>query len=203
MAAICLHIGRIEEARIAHDLAMRSNPRNRSYNLEFISLYTGDFARAEELGEAWVKEAPAHRSALWYHPQPPLLAGDLECAGRRLRVAVDKFPDEPLISSLQGLLHACRGEAAPALECVRTALDSPKSFGHTHHAYEQIACIYSTLGETDKAMAWLQRCIDTGNPCWPFFTIHPHLENLRQEPRFHELMAGLREKYTAIQIRRL
>jgi serine/threonine protein kinase len=203
MAAICLHIGRIEEARIAHDLAMRSNPRNRSYNLEFISLCTGDFLRAEELGEAWVKEAPGNRSALWYHPQPPLLTGDLDCADRRLRVAVTTFPDEPLISSLQGMLHACRGEAAPALECVRTALDSPKSFGHTHHAYEQIACVYSLLGETDKALAWLQRCIDTGNPCWPFFTIHPHLVNLRQEPRFHELMAGLQEKYTAIQIRRL
>jgi eukaryotic-like serine/threonine-protein kinase len=203
MAAICLHIGRIEEARIAHDLAMRSNPRNRSYNLEFISICSGDFSRAEELGEAWVQEAPGHRYALWFHPQPPLLSGDLDRADRRLRVAVDKYPEEPLISSLQGLLHACRKEEDPALACVRMALDSPKSFGHTHHAYEQIACIYSVLGDTDKALAWLQRCVDTGNPCWPFFKIHPHLENLRRDPRFHELMAGLQEKYSAIQIRRL
>jgi len=122
---------------------------------------------------------------------------------RRLRVAVDKYPDEPLISSLQGLLHACRREEGLALGCVRTALDSPKSFGHTHHVYEQIACVYSMLGETDKALGWLQRCIDSGNPCWPFFKIHPYLEKLRQEPRFEDLMSGLQQKYTALQIRRL
>ena len=203
MAAICLHIGRFEEARIAHDLAMRSNPKNRSYNLEFISLCTADFGRAEQVGEAWAKDAPGNRFALWFHPQPPLMSGDLDLAEKRLRVAVNQYPDEPLIVSLQGMLHACRQQTLPALECVRTALDSPNSFGHTHHTHEQIACVYSMLGETDKALAWLQRSIDTGNPCWPFFKIHPHLENLRRESRFQELIAGLEQKYTALQIRRL
>ena len=57
------------------------------------------------------------------------------------------------------------------------------------------------LGETDKALAWLERSIDTGNPCWPFFRIHPFLESLRGAPRFQELMNGLERKYTALDSR--
>jgi TolB-like protein len=203
MSAICIHIGRLEEARIAHDLAMRSNPRNRSYNLEFISICTGDFLRAEELGEAWLREAPGHRFALWYHVQPPLLLGQLDVAATRLSAALTRYPDEPLILSLQGVLHACRGERESALACLRRAVDAPQLFGHTHHTFEQIAWAYSMLGETDRAFAWLQRSIHTGNPCWPFFRIHPHFQRLRGEPRFDQLMADLERKYTALPIRRL
>src|SRR3984893_9809715 len=56
MATICWHIGRFEEGRIAHHLARRSNPKTRANNLEFIYLFSGDFARAEEAGKAWIRE---------------------------------------------------------------------------------------------------------------------------------------------------
>ena len=90
-----------------------------------------------------------------------------------------QLPSEPLIISLQGMLHARRSQAELALQCVRSALDSPRSFGHTHHTYYQIACIHAVLSETDKAMAWLERSAETGFPCWPFFRVDPHLETLR------------------------
>ncbi len=48
MATICLHIGRLQESLTAHRRARESNPKTRSDNLEFIYLYSGDFARAEE-----------------------------------------------------------------------------------------------------------------------------------------------------------
>ena len=35
IASICLHVGRLQEARIAHEQARRSNPKTRSGNLEF------------------------------------------------------------------------------------------------------------------------------------------------------------------------
>jgi tetratricopeptide (TPR) repeat protein len=203
MAAICLHIGRLTEARCAHEKAIRSNPQNRTFNLEFITLCSGDFAQAEERGTAWVQEMPKDRFALWFHPQPALFMGSLDVAEQRLRVALSHYPDEPLIVSLQGMLHASRSQDSLALECVRQALESPNSFGHTHHTYEQIACVYATLGDSEKGLAWLRRSIDSGNPCWPFFKIHPLLQNLRSQPRFQTLMAELEERYTALEIRRL
>ena len=87
-------------------------------------------------------------------PSPPLLSGDLDLAEQRLAAALKQFPDEPLLVSLQGMLHARRNQTDLALECVRRALESPRSFGHTHHTYYHIACVYAVLGDTDKAMAW-------------------------------------------------
>ncbi len=83
------------------------------------------------------------------------------------------------------------------------AQELPHSFGHAHHTDYQVACVYAILGETDKSMAWLERSADTGNPCWPFFKIDPHLQNLRQEPRFQRLVAALERKYGALRIKTL
>jgi eukaryotic-like serine/threonine-protein kinase len=204
MAAICLHIGRLQEGRMAHEQAQRSNPKTRSNNLEFFYLYSGDFALAEKAGENWTRdERRDARVALWYHPQPPLMTGDLDLAEHRLAEASKQLPDGPLIISLQGLLHARRNQPELALQCVRRALDFGRSFGHTHHTYYQIACVYAVLRETHKAMEWLERSVDTGFACWPFFRIDPHLENLREEPEFKRLVADLERKYTALVIQRL
>jgi TolB-like protein/predicted Ser/Thr protein kinase len=203
MAAICLHIGRFDEARIANEQATRSNPKNRAYNLEYIHLYGGDFARAEEAAAALLRESPGNFFACGYGPQPPLMTGDLALAEQRLAAGLKLYPAEPLLLSLQGMLHARRKETAAALECVRKALDFPITVGHAHHTYYQVACVHAVLGETEKAMAWLERSVDTGNPCWPFFRLDPHLENLRHEPAFIRLVADLENKYSAIKIQRL
>ena len=203
MAAICLHIGRFHEARIAHAESQRSNPKNRTYNLEYLHLYSGDFARAEEAAEAWLREAPGNWTAFCYGVQPPLMTGNLTLAEQRLAAGLKLYPDEPTLLSLQGMLHARRNETGAALECVRKALDLPITFGHAHHTYYQVACVYAVLSDKEKAMAWLERSVDTGNPCWPFFRLDPHLENLREEPAFERLVADLERKFTALEIRRL
>ncbi len=203
MSAICWHIGRMKEARLAHESARRSNPKTKTQNLGFIDLYSGEFARAEEASKIWLEEPGRNVYALDFPVYCALLNGDLDLAGERLTEALRHVPEDPLLVSLQGLWHARRNQAGAALECVRKALDSPLSFGHTHHAYHQIACIYALLGDTEKAMAWLVRTVDTGFPCWSFFRIDPHLENLRQLPAFDTLVDGLERKYTALVIARL
>jgi adenylate cyclase len=203
MASICLHIGRFQEAMAAHHLARRSNPKTRSNNLEFVYLYTGDFDRADQAGDAWIREKPGTRFALWFHPIPALMKGDLKAADQRLAVALQLLPDEPLLVSLQAILHARRGERDRALDCVRKAHESPRSFGHNHHTYYQIASAYAVLEDTDKAMAWLERSVVTGYPCWPFFKVDPHLDNLRHDSRFHKLLADLEREFTALRIERL
>jgi len=203
MSSICLHIGRLQEARIAHQRAQRSNPKTRSSNLELVYLYSGDFARAEEAAQAYLRDSPGNTYALWFHLQPPLLIGDLNLAERRLAETLRQLPDEPLIVSLQGMLHARRNQVEPALDCVRRTLEFPRSFGHAHHTYYQVACVYAVLGQTDKAMAWLERSVDTGFACWPFFRLDPHLESLRAAPEFNGLIAHLEHKYTALKIQGL
>ncbi len=143
MSGICAHIGRLRESLLAHERARRSNPKTRTLNLEFYYLYSGDFARAEEAGEALTRERPESSLAVYFHPQPSLLSGDLDLAEQRLATGLRLFPNDPYFVSLQGMLHARRNQAGAALECVRRALEVPRSFGHTHHVYYQIACVYA------------------------------------------------------------
>ena len=64
MCSICLHIGRLPEARIAHERAQRSNPKTKSINLDYFHLYSGDFARFAEATEAQVSQIPVSMYAL-------------------------------------------------------------------------------------------------------------------------------------------
>jgi TolB-like protein len=203
MSGICGHIGRLPEAQLAHERAQCANPLTRSGNLEWLYIYRGDFARAEEATEAWFRDRPDNFYSVYTRILPPLSVGNLPLAEQRLALALSRAPGEPLLVSLEALLHAHRGETEAALECVSRALASPRSFGHTHHTYYQIAGVYAMLGDAGTAMAWLERSVDNGFACWPFFRIDPHLARLREEPAFTRLVADLERTYSAIEIARL
>ena len=103
--------------------------------------------------------------------------------------------NEPLIVSLHGLLHALMGNAEAAIEYVTKACSSPKSFGHAHHTYYQIACTLALTGRRDTAFEWLERSVSTGFACWPFFLKDPCLASLRGLPEFELLISALQAKY--------
>ncbi len=203
MSSICWHIGRLEEARKAHEEALRSNPKTRTGNLTWIHLVSGEYTQAEKAAEAWFLERPGNLGALETRVLAPLWSGDLDTAVQRLAVALTAAPDEPLLLGQQAILHARRGQPDLALQSVRRALESPRSFGHTHHVYHYIASAHAILGDTATAMAWLQRSVAAGWACWPFFRIDPYLENLREESEFTRLMAELEQTYGAFEITRL
>jgi TolB-like protein/tetratricopeptide (TPR) repeat protein len=200
MATICMHIGRLQEGRIAHDRAQRANPKTRSGNLEFFYLYGGDFTAGRALAEGWLNERPDNLYALVTAVICQFGTGDLDSAEKGLATALQQLPDEPMVVALQGILHARRQQTGLALECVRRALDCPRSFGHTHHTYYHVASVYALLGDSSKAMAWLERSAETGFPCWPLFRSDPHLESLRGEPAFERLVADTERKYGALKI---
>jgi len=124
MSSICLHIGRLEEAHIAHERAQRATSETRSGNLEWFYLMSGDYARAEETTAAWLRDRPASIYARVTHALPALFTGDLDVAEERLAAVLKQFPEEPLIGSLQGILFARRDQPDLALQCVRKALES-------------------------------------------------------------------------------
>ena len=203
MSGICGHIGRLPEARLAHERARCVNPRTRSGNLEWNHIYSGEFALAEEAVELWYRERPDNMYALYTRIIPPLATGALDVAAERLDAALGRVPGDPLIASLQGMLHALRHESEAALACVRSALDSPRSFGHTHHTYYQVASVHAILGDTHSAMGWLERSVDSGFACWPYFRVDPHLARLRGTSAFAQLVADLERTYGSFEIARL
>lgn len=199
LGTICAHIGRFPESRMFYERARRLNPQSSAgHGVIQAWLWEGNFAEASREIEAWLKESPAHIYPVYWRPLPALFSGDLECAAAHVAEAQERYPDEPMIISLQGLVHAFRGEREPALDCVRRACAIARSFGHSHHTYYQIAGIHSLLGQTAEAMAWLERSVNTGFPCWPFFLIDPALKNLRPLPEFQALVKTLEGKFRGI-----
>jgi hypothetical protein len=87
------------------------------------------------------------------------------------------------------------GNAEAALDCMTNACASPKSFGHAHHTYYQVACILAALGRHQEAFEWLERSVSTGFACWPFFLKDPCLQNLRGLSEFEVLVSSLQAKY--------
>jgi tetratricopeptide (TPR) repeat protein len=195
------HIGRFEESRIAHELAQRSNPKAETGNLYWYYLATGDFARLE----IEVASMMARRMSMYdiqNCTRAALYAGDLDLAEERLAMALKQAPDEPRHLGALGMLHARRNQTELALQCVRKALGDPLTFGHTHHLYHEIACIYGALRDKERAMAWLERTVEAGFRCWPFFKIDPFLECLHETPEFKRLVTDLERRYSALKIRR-
>lgn len=52
-------------------------------------------------------------------------------------------------------------------------------------------------------MAWLERSVETGFACWPFFLLDPYLEALHASTEFQRLVSDLKAEYGGLQIRRL
>lgn len=90
-------------------------------------------------------------------PQAALFRGDCESAKKYVASGLKLLPDEPLMISLNGVLHALHQDSGAALDCVHQTCESPRSFGHTHHTHYQIACTYALLGQPGKAFEWLER----------------------------------------------
>jgi len=197
LGSILAHIGLLRMARQMYEHGRNFEPgKALSHGVTQPYLWNGDYELAEREIRAWRAENSASKYPVWFAPQPALLRGDLDQAQREMEQAMRTLGSDPLISSLQGVLWARLGENERALRCAQTACESPGSFGHSHHIYYQLACTYSTLGQTRIALEWLDRSVHTGFACWPFFLQDPSLANVRELPEFASLVDLLRTKYT-------
>jgi tetratricopeptide (TPR) repeat protein len=196
LGTICMHIGRLKEARRAYEKARLVNPQNLSnHNIAQSYLWAGDLELAERELDVWMRESPQNKYLLWFRPQPALFRGDLSLAKKYVTSGLELLPEEPLMISLNGLLHALQQDSGAALDCIHRACESPRSFGHTHHTHYQIACTYAVLGQPGKALEWLERTIDGGFACWPLFQRDPCLRTLQESAEFRAIIARLEREF--------
>lgn len=199
LGLICCHYGRMGESLEAFRLARRTNPNNMWARWEgMVHLWSGGFEKAMPEAEEWIRVSPSSKYALWMRAHGLLLMGDLKTGEKCLDEAFAVAPKEPLYMSLRAILHALRGEVEPALGCVRKTCEAPVSFGHDHHTFYQLASTYSLLGETETALAWIERGIEAGFPCWKFFEVDPTLATLRALPEFRKVIEELKERSETI-----
>jgi tetratricopeptide (TPR) repeat protein len=160
-----------------------------------VYIWNRQYDSAREEIQAWRTENPTNKYPIYFAAQPAMMTGDLKEAKSLLEDAAHLLPEEPLIASLQGVFYALTGNESKALDYMTTACASPKSFGHSHHSYYQIACILALLGQRESAFGWLERSVSSGFACWPYFLKDPWLKNLRELSAFEVLVSSLQAKY--------
>lgn len=196
LGTIFAHIGLMNHARTMYERGAPYSPgKIISHNITQVYLWDGEYDRARQQLEQWRAAAPDNKYAMHLALHLAILTRQWEQARRLAEQAHRLAPEEPLFVSLQGLLYASMGHSAPALRCMNQACTNPKSFGHAHHTYYQVACILSLLGRPEVAFEWLERSVDNGFACWPFFLKDPSLENLRCQPQMELLVSSLQAKY--------
>ena len=196
LGTILAHIGLLDRAREMYERGRPFQPRNAiNHSIVHVYLWNWELDSAIEEIRAWKVESPRNKYAIYFGPQPAMMIGDWEEAKALLDEAVHLLPEEPLIVSLLGVYWALTGKGELSLECVTRACGTAKSFGHSHHTYYQIACVFALLGQRDVAFDWLERSVNSGFACWPFFLRDTCLQNLRSLPEFETLVSSLQAKY--------
>jgi DNA-binding winged helix-turn-helix (wHTH) protein/tetratricopeptide (TPR) repeat protein len=196
LGTILAHIGLLDHAREMYERGRAFHPKKAvSHSIVQVYIWNREYELAREEIQAWRSESPTNKYAIFFAPQRAMMTEDWKQAEELLDEALQVLPEEPLITSLQGVFYALTGRVKPALDCMAKACASPKSFGHAHHTYYQIACILALVGRCDTAFEWLERSVSTGFACWPFFLKDRCLQSLHGLPEFELLVSSLQAKY--------
>jgi len=196
LGTILAHIGLLDHARTMFARGQPFDPRKAvSHSVTQVYLWSGEYEAARQQLQKWRAENPLNKYAIHFALELAILTNQWQEAKGLFDEAARFMQEEPLIISLQGAMYAAMGKSEPALECMNRACTNPKSFGHAHHTYYQIACILSLLNRPEVAFQWLERSVDNGFACWPFFLKDPCLKNLRRHAQFELLVGSLQAKY--------
>jgi DNA-binding winged helix-turn-helix (wHTH) protein/tetratricopeptide (TPR) repeat protein len=196
LGSILAHIGLLDHSRAMFERG-RPFQAKKAVSPSIVQVYVWgqEYDLARHQIEVWRAESPGNKYALYFAPFPAMMTGDWKEARLRIDEALQFVPNEPLIISLEGLFYALMGNRDVAIECVTRACSSPKSFGHAHHTYYQIACTLALTGRRETAFEWLERSVSTGFACWPYFLKDPSLASLRSLPEFELLISALQARY--------
>jgi DNA-binding winged helix-turn-helix (wHTH) protein len=196
LGTILAHIGLLDHAREMYGRGRPFHPRKVvSHSIVQVYVWSREYDLAREEIQTWRAESPSNKYPVYFASQLAMMTEDWHAAKVLLDEAVKILPGEPLTTSLLGVFYALRGKPERALECLTRACASPKSFGHAHHTYYQVACILALLERPTEAFEWLERSVSTGFACWPLFMKDPWLRNLRGLAEFEVLVSSLQARY--------
>jgi DNA-binding winged helix-turn-helix (wHTH) protein/tetratricopeptide (TPR) repeat protein len=196
LGTILAHIGLMDRAREMYERGRPFQPKQAmNHSIVQVYIWNRELESAREEIGRWRAENPSNKYAIYFAPQPAMIEGDWDEAQALLDEAIQLFPEEPLVVSLMGVYWALVEKPEMALACVTRACSIAKSFGHAHHTYYQLACIFALLGRRPQAFEWLERSVSSGFACWPLFLRDDCLRGLWTLPEFEALVSSLQAKY--------
>ncbi len=188
---------RYDEAQEEFEAAIRLNAKlfEAHYFYGRDSLAQGRFERAAESFAEAASVNPGDYQAPSFESMALKELGRLEeatAASFRSYVAADKHlelhPDDTRAMYLGSCALVEIGEVEKAKNWAERALDTDR---HEPAVLYNVACAFSLMGEADRAIALLAEAIDNGFGYRAWLENDNTLENIREHPRFKELLDRL------------
>jgi len=95
-------------------------------------------------------------------------------------------------SNFKGYVAYALGRAGRVDECATTLAEIDAQSKTAHVPSFQIALAYIGLGETDRAMDWIEKAfIERSGPWFPYVRVDPLFDSLRDNPRFVSMVESM------------
>jgi DNA-binding winged helix-turn-helix (wHTH) protein/TolB-like protein len=190
------HLGLFELAREEGQLARALNPSPsvETARLEVASqLFAGQYAIAARHATELLKQtdAPAIRQ---YLGLARYYMGDV--AGAREMLASAMRGSQPDVRA-QASLASIEAAAGMRDQALARATAVARGSYMDHHVAYSLGAAFAQLGQTSESIAWLQRAVDTGFPCYPWFERDTLLDPIRQARGFQRLLETGRRAHHA------
>jgi tetratricopeptide (TPR) repeat protein len=149
----------------------------------------GDVAGAIREQEKILEQSPDNLYGIWFLLRACLDAGELVKARGILERVRSVDPKNYLVRVGWALLSALEGKREEALKEMDDEVlkFAAANFSATLEAAE----FYAVLGETAKALEWLDRAVRNGDDRTDYFRRDPLLANVRKEPRFRQIVESI------------
>ena len=188
--------GQYERALEAWDRLLKISPSDivfAAYNRARIFIYQRDFDRAEaEIAKGMAFE-PNHPMLHAYLAVIDYYRGQIDKAASTIEGVLAKHPDLHTQKIILAYCYLARGERDRAFafvdERVKEIANADQDVAY------RLGNVYALDKNADEAIAWLKRSISMGNENYPWISVNPNWEELRDEARFKTILAELKEKW--------
>jgi serine/threonine protein kinase len=201
-AVILAHIGlHTESIDILRD-RLSIDPDNLMHGLVLgeTLVWDGQLAEGTEVLRGLVARDPHWKYGNLFLPACHVYGDNLPEAERTIGIARKLIGDDGMLSAIEALLWARRGEADRTRAMVEEAARLQRSISHEHHAHHYAAAALATLGDAPAAAAALQKSIQLGMPNHPAFLRDPHFATVMSHPEFARVMSDLETAWGALHV---
>jgi Tfp pilus assembly protein PilF len=151
----------------------------------------GDPAASIREQQKVLEQDPQNMPALQYMVLASMTEGDAARARETLATALRLEPRNYTLRLLRALQFAIEGRRADALQ----AMDAEVlKYGELISFASNVAEFYAVLGDRPTSLEWLDRAVRAGDERADWFERDPLLANIRQEPRFRQIVDGIRDR---------
>ncbi len=152
---------------------------------------TGDPAGAVREQEKVLEQDPKNVTALLAIAMAHQTAGHVEEASQAVARARALDPENYQVRLLWALQLALEGRRAEAVAAMNPGV---LKYGEFLLVASNVAEFYAVLDDRAKSLEWLDRAVRAGDERADWFERNPLLANIRQEPRFREIVDGIRAR---------